>query len=467
MNEEQKKTKYILQLFIIFLTSFLLWFYTSNNIDFTKNINKIFNLFNKSTENVNSNESLINNIIKENLINKNLNLDLFWQVYNIVNQNYYSSDDLKQKDLEYWVINWFVNSLWDKFSEFMTPEITTQFKDALSWDFEWIWAVIDKNELWVIVDRVLKWSPALNNWILKWDIIIEANWKSLKNLTANEAVTFIKWPAWTKVILKILRAWENDFITKEIIRDKIKIPSVDTRDVWDDEIWYISLNIFWENTAKEFLDILNTFNNEKTKWIIIDLRDNWGGYLQSAVEILSNFIEKWKLLVTTKYKDSLLNNYYYSTNFGKIIDKKLVVLINENSASASEITAWALRDYNKAILVWEKSYWKWSVQQPFNLPDWSMLKLTIAKWYTPKDYSIDHNWLQPDIKVSFKKEDYTPVPWKEKDFKPYDRQLEEAKKILKKFIKYGNINLVVDEYKKENPELTWIWEVIWTWSKVE
>jgi C-terminal processing protease CtpA/Prc len=94
-----------------------------------------------------------------------------------------------------------------------------------------------------------------------------------------------------------------------------------------------------------------------------------------------------------------------------------------------------------------------------------MLKLTIAKWYTPKDYSIDHNWIEPDIKISFKKEDYTPIPWKEKDFKPYDRQLEEAKKILKKFIKYGNINLVIDEYKRENPENFWTWELISTWSK--
>lgn len=457
MSEKQKKSTYILQFFIIFLISFTLWFFVSNNIDFFK---KILN-FNINETNIN--KFSVNEFLKDKLINKDLDLNLFWQVYNIVNQNYYSSNELKDKDLEYWIIIWFINSLWDKFSEFLTPEMNKQFEDILSWDFEWIWAVINKNELWIIVDRVLKWSPALNNWILKWDIIIEANWKILKDLTVNEAVTFIKWPAWTKVVLKILRAWENNFIIKEIIRDKIKIPSVDTIDIWDNDIWYISLNIFWENTSNEFTDILNTFNNQEIKWIIIDLRNNWWGLLQSAVEILSNFIENWKLLVTIKYKDSLLNNKYYSTNIWQIIDKKIVILINENSASASEITAWVLRDYNKAILVWEKTYWKWSVQQPFNLPDWSMLKLTIAKWYTPKDYLIDNNWLEPDIKISFKKEDYTPIVWKEKDFKPYDRQLEEAKKILRKFIKYNNISLAVDEYKKENPENFWSWELIWSW----
>lgn len=430
---KKKNINGFLLVFIIFLTSFLLGFYVSDKIDLN---------------NISNKKNTTNNIIKDKFVDKNLDLNLFWQVYDIVSKNYYSSDELKSKDLEYWVINGFISSLNDKFSEFMTPEITKEFNDTLAWDFEWIWAVVDKHELGVFIDRVLKWSPALNSGILKWDIIIEANWNSLKWLSANEAVSFIKWPAWTKVVLKIIRAWESDFIIKEITRDKIKIPSVDTLDMQDEEIWYISINMFWENTSIEFLEILNTFKNEKIKWIIIDLRDNWGGYLQSAVEILSNFIESGKVVVTTKYKDSFLNNSYYSENTGKIFGKKIVVLINENSASASEITAWALRDYNKAILVWEKSYWKWSVQQPFDLPDGSMLKLTIAKWYTPKDYSIDHNWIIPDIKISFKKEDYE---------NRYDRQLEEAKKILKKFIKLDNISLVVEQYNKENPENTWSW----------
>jgi len=170
-------------------------------------------------------------------------------------------------------------------------------------------------------------------------------------------------------------------------------------------------------------------------------------------------VEKWKLLVTTKYKDSLLNNYYYSENDWNIYGKKIVILINWNTASASEITAWALRDYNKTILVWEKSYWKWSVQQPFDLPDGSLLKLTIAKWYTPKDYSIDKNGINPDIEVNFQKEDYTPVSWKEKEFVPYDRQLETAKKVLKDYVKLDNIWLVVSEYEKTHPK-TWSWEIV-------
>lgn len=440
--ETQRKIHPFLKVFIIFLTSFSLGFYMNDRIDFSQ-------YKEKKLEN---SDTFVQTLLKDTLINKNLNLDLFWQVYNIVNQNYYSSDELKPKELEYGLINGYVNALGDKFSEFMTPEITKQFNETLAWDFEWIGAVIDEHELGVLVDRVLKGSPALKNGILKWDIIIEANGIVLKGLSTNEAVSHIKGTAGTKVLLKILRAWENGVLEKEITREKITIPSVDTKDTGDEEIGYISLNMFGDNTAKEFSDMLATFNNDKVKWIIIDLRDNGGWYLEVAKEILSHFIEKGKLLVTTKYKDSNLNNYYYSENFGQIFDKKIIILINGNSASASEITAWALKDYNKAILVGEKSYGKGSVQQPFDLPDGSMLKLTIAKWYTPKDYSIDHNGINPDIKVEFKKEDYTPIPGKEKEFVPYDRQFEEAKGILKKFIKYQNINLVVDEYSKEHPE---------------
>ena len=109
-------------------------------------------------------------------------------------------------------------------------------------------------------------------------------------------------------------------------------------------------------------------------------------------------------MVTTKYKDIFSNIRYPSINENSVYKWKIVVLINENSASASEITAWALKDYNLAILVWKKSYWKWSVQKPFTLSDGSMLKLTIAKWFTPNDINIDHEWIIPDIEIDFEKE---------------------------------------------------------------
>jgi carboxyl-terminal processing protease len=158
-----------------------------------------------------------------------------------------------------------------------------------------------------------------------------------------------------------------------------------------------------------------------------------------------------------------MNNYYYSDNIWDIVKIPLVVLVNENTASASEITAWALRDYNLAIITGKKSYGKWSVQEPFDLWDGSMLKLTIAKWYTPKDKNIDKEWIKPDIEIDFKKEDYIPKLWEEKDFVPYDRQLEESKKILEAFIKTWNIRATVDDYNKKN-NLNNSWSLTGTWN---
>lgn len=323
----------------------------------------------------------------------------------------------------------------------MTKKETKNFNEALSWDFEWIGAVVEKVELWVAIERILKGSPAKKFGLLKWDILIEANGVELEGLDLYEAVDNIKWPAWTKVVLKFLRAWEIEPLEKEVIRWKIKIPSIDSKVLEDTNIWYIAINMFWWDTEFEFKKALDELKD--TDGLVIDLRDNGWGYLQSAVVILSNFIKNGKNLVFTKYKNIFDNNVYKSVNEWDTYDWKIVVLINGNSASASEITAWALRDYNKAILVWEKSYWKWSVQQPFDLNNGGTLKLTIARWFTPKNKNIDKEWIEPDIEVKFEKEDY------END---YDRQLEEAKKILNNFIKYGSLKLSIDKYNSTMKE---------------
>lgn len=222
-------------------------------------------------------------------------------------------------------------------------------------------------------------------------------------------------------------------------RKKIDIPSVEGKIIEGTSIGYITLSIFGEKTADDFYKTLTDLEDQKIKGLIIDLRDNGGGYLETAVSILSNFVEKDKVLVTTKEKNPFLNRSYFSYgNTNKPLP--IVILINENSASASEITAGALKDYNLAILVGQKSYGKGSVQQPFDLSDGSEMKVTVAKWYTPKDYGIDKVGIKPDIEVKFLSEDYE---------KKYDRQLEESKKVLLQFIKTGDKQKTVDEYLKE------------------
>ncbi len=372
-----------------------------------------------------------------------LDLSEFWEVYNIIEKEYFSNGEIEKKDLVDGAIAGLVQSLWDKHSEFMNPEVTEKFNQALEWDFEWIGAVVEKTPIWVKVERILKWSPAKKYDVRNGDIIIQANETELQELDIYDAVEVIKWPAWTSVDLKILRTGEEELLEITVIREKIHIPSVEEIYYEDENIAYIAINMFGEQTASEFSQALE---NVKSSWVdglIIDVRDNGGWYLQSAVQILSEFIPEKEKLVQTRYRDSFFNQSYFSVNDGEIFDKEIVVLINWNSASASEITAGALREYDKAILIWEKTYGKWSVQQPFAMKDGSLLKLTVAKWFTPKWKSIEENGIDPDIEIIYLDEDYDNA---------YDRQLEEAKILLKKFIEKPTIGTAIEEYYNEKLE---------------
>ena len=414
-----KKNNSLLLVFIIFLTSFLLGVLFSLRITNYFESNLLKNYYN----------------IPEWNLREDLDLSKFWLSYDIVKNNYYDSQELNDQELIEWSVRWLIDWLWDRHSEYFNKEENKNFTESLSWDFEWIWAVVKEHFLWVEVDRIIKWSPAKKYDIRTGDIIISANWALLEWLSSSEAVSHIKWEAGSKVVIELIR--DNLFMKKEVYREKIKLPSVESEDL-ENNMWYISLNMFWEESSKEFEEVL--YNFRKKDGIIIDLRDNWGGYLNSSVEILSHLVKRGEVLVTTKFKDWKRDELYKSINNWNLYEWKLVVLINENSASASEILAWALKDYSIAIVVWKDSYWKGSVQKPFELSDWSMIKLTIAKWFTPNWTSIDEEWISPDIEISFIEEDYINV---------YDRQKEESKKILKSFIEEWDINKTIEKYLEE------------------
>lgn len=386
--------------------------------------------------------------LKKNNIttNQEIDLKLLWETYNIIKENYYSFDSISKKDIVYGIIKGFTQSLKDKHTEYFTPEETEKFNEALNGDFEGIGAVILESDFGVFVDRILAGSPAKEADIRSGDIITKANNIELKGLELSDAVKKIRWPAGSKVTLEIIRAGELEKITKEVVRRKIEVPSVDSKTL-SGSIGYITLSIFWEKTAEDFEKQLSALYTQNINGLIIDLRDNGWGFLDSAVSILSNFIEKDKVLVTTKEKNPFLNRSYFSAGSTLQKNKKIpiVILINGNSASASEITAGALKDYKLAILVGEKSYGKGSVQEPFTLSDGSEIKVTVAKWYTPLDHGIDGIGIKPDKEVEFKKEDYE---------KKYDRQLEEGKKILEQYISGG--------YEKTINSLTTTKEVLST-----
>lgn len=409
--------------FIFFLTSFLLWFFFAGFLA----ENQFLWLW-KTSEKLSF------------LPWEKLNLSDFWEVYDIIELKYFSDNQIKKDDLVRGAISWMVEALGDQHSEFMDPETTKKFDEALTWDFEGIGAVVEKVPLGIKVERILKGSPAKKYGVRAKDIIIKVDEEDLDELDLYDAVEKIKGPAGTQVKLTIIRPEEEELLEIAVTRDKIHIPSVEEEYFEEDNIAYISINMYGEQTAQEFRSALENVKKTNVDGLIIDVRDNGGGYLLSAVEILSEFIKKDEVLVKTRYKDSFLNQNYFSINEGEIYDKKVVVLINGNSASASEITAGALKDYDKAILVGEKTYGKWSVQQPFDMPDGSLLKITVAKWFTPNGINIDEEGINPDIEVSFTEEDYD---------NNYDRQLEEAKKILKTFIEKKTIGLTLEVHTEK------------------
>ncbi|MCH8518524.1 S41 family peptidase [Candidatus Gracilibacteria bacterium] len=359
-------------------------------------------------------------------------------VYSLIQDNFYTQENIDTQALTEGAVKGMVEMLQDKNSEFMNRETTERFMQSLSGDFEGIGAVVEKVTLGVKVERVIQGSPALLGDIRSGDIIISANGISLEDLDLFDAVEEIKGPAGTEVILEVIRPSQDDVITKNIIRQKIQIPSIEHEIFEDENIGYIRVNMFGDSTSFEFREALGNISTNNPDGLILDLRNNGGGYLESAVEILSEFIVAGEKLVSIRYRDSVHNTQFRSDNNGDIFDKKIVVLINENSASAAEITAGALREYNKAILLGAKSFGKGSVQQPFDISGGGLLKLTVANWYTPLGRNIELEGINPDIEVIFLEEDFE---------NNYDRQLEEAKRLMQIYIEKNTIGLTLEAFE--------------------
>lgn len=361
----------------------------------------------------------------------------FNEAFRILKENYYGFDSVSNNDLVSGMIKGTVDSLGDKHSNYFDIDETKKFNEALSGDFEGIGAVVDKSDFGVSVQQILAGSPAKEAGVLNGDIISKAGGVKLEGLGLSDAIDHIRGPAGTVVDLEILRAGEGHPITKQVTRRKISVPSVEGKMIEGTKIAHITLSVFGEKTAFEFLKAYSDLKKEGAQALILDLRDNGGGLLETAVNILSNFVPRDKLLVTTKENNAFMNRSYFSSGPGDV-NIPIVLLVNENTASASEITAGALKDYEKAIIVGTKTYGKGSVQQPFVLSDGSELKITVAKWYTPLDHGIDKVGIDPDVAVNFEKEDYD---------KHYDRQLEEAKTVAEKLMK-SNRASVLAEYSK-------------------
>jgi carboxyl-terminal processing protease len=326
----------------------------------------------------------------------------YWQVVELLKQNYVNQDKIVDKDLFYGSLRGLVSSIGDPYTMFMEPKTAKQFESDLSGSFEGIGAEIGIRDDSLTVIAPIAGMPAEKAGIKAGDKIYFINGTSTAGMDLNQAVSLIRGPKGTSVKLSIFRKGFDKVQELTLVRAVITIKSVKT-EMRPDGYYVITISAFNDDTISLFNAAIKDIQAKKPKGLIVDLRSNPGGYLDSAVALASEWIDKGPV-VLEKHADGSQDSIA-SNGRGRLKDYKTVVLVDGGSASASEILAGALSDYGKAKLIGQKTYGKGSVQSVQNLPDGSVLKVTIAKWLTPKGTSINEQGITPDYKVDITPED--------------------------------------------------------------
>ncbi len=350
---------------------------------------------------------------------KSIDFSLFWNVWDRISENFLNSDKIDNQKMIYGAISGMVKSLGDPYTQFMTPEESKMFIDDVTGSFEGIGAEIGirKEQLQVIAP--LEGTPAQKAGLRSGDKILKIDDKMTSDLTVDEAIKLIRGTKGSFVTLTILR----DESPKEfkIQRDVINVPSLKLESKGDG-ISHVQIYSFSENLSSDFKKVARKIIESGDKKIILDLRDNPGGYLEIAEEVAGWFLKKDNLVVIEDFGKKGEQNKYKTKSDGKFSDMPVVVLINQGSASASEILAGALRDSRKIILIGEKSFGKGSVQNMEKFSDGSSVKITVARWLTPSGKSIMDEGLEPDIKIEITQDDFE---------KGIDPQLNKAIEVIK------------------------------------
>jgi len=354
------------------------------------------------------------NVVNAKTLNfTKLNYKRFDEVYNILQNYYYDQDKLNTWVMIENALKAFVDGIDDPYTVYMDSNQNSGFQEEIKWeiDFEWIWIVISKKDYYVLVEEVVKGSPAFKAGLMVLDRIVAVNSGIVKDRDINQAMLKIKWPKWTKVTLTIERLKKDltkDYFNKTITRDKLLIPSVTSQILtWknNNKIWYINISIIGEETEKLLRKNISEIKSHNIKWIVLDLRWNGWWLLPIAVEIVSHFVPKWKLVVTAKYK-VFEDEKYYSKWYGGLQKIPVVVLMDGMTASAWEIIALALQEQIGATLVGTQTFGKWSIQTMDEFKGGASLKYTIWKWYTPNGLNVDKTWATPNIEIKFDSEKY-------------------------------------------------------------
>lgn len=349
-----------------------------------------------------------------------IDFSLFWQAWKLLQEKFVDKEKIDIQKMIYGAISGMVKSLGDPYTIFLPPEETKRFEEDVKGVFEGIGIEIDirKGQLQVVAP--LEGTPAQKAGLRAGDKIMKINDTLTADLTIDEAVSLIRGPKGTEVTLTIFREeWGK---TKEIkiVRGIIEIPSLKW-EMKDDKIAYLKIYQFSEKASFDFRKAAIEILSSPAQKIILDLRNNPGGYLEVAQDIAGWFLEQGQIVVIEDFGQGNKKEYR-AQGPGAFLDYKIVILINKGSASGSEILAGALRDNRAILLIGEKSFGKGSVQELEKLKDDSSLKITVAKWLTPQGKVLTDVGLEPDIPVEMTDEDYE---------EGRDPQLDKAIEIIK------------------------------------
>lgn len=351
----------------------------------------------------NKNGNKFNIINQETGKQPEIDFSPFWTTWNTVDSKYVSAKELDGQKMVWGAIEGMVKSLGDPYSVFFPPQENKEFKDAIRGDFGGVGMEIGIKGGVITVISPIKGTPAYRAGLKAGDKILKIDEKTTVDMTAEEAARLIRGEKGTEVKLIILP--KDEETTKEItlIRDTIQIPILETEEK-PGGIFLIKLYSFSERSSSEFRNALRDFIFSGKDKMIIDLRGNPGGYLESAVEISSWFLPIGKVVAREKFGNEE-ENVFKSKGYNIFNNLPLAILVNEGSASASEIMAGALKEHGIAKLIGAKTFGKGSVQELVEITPQTSLKITIAKWLTPGGVSISDQGLEPDFKVEVTKKD--------------------------------------------------------------
>ncbi|MEM7798135.1 MAG: S41 family peptidase [Chloroflexota bacterium] len=325
-------------------------------------------------------------------------LSTFFEVMRILESEF--DGDLPSVDqLNYELVEAAIDTLDDQFTSFAEPALAEQLRESMSGTYEGIGAFVGETEEgYIEITQPIRGLPADLAGIESGDLIIEVDGVNVVGKSVNQVVTLVRGPKDTEVRLGIARVGEPDLIEITVVRASIEIPTVEY-EMLEDDIGYIRLANFNSVAAEQMRDAYAELAANNPKGLILDVRDNPGGFLNISIDIADLFLPESIILLQKNNKG--LNEVFEARDGDPAEGIPLVVLVNEGSASASELVAGALRDNDRATIIGEVTFGKGSVQRVYNLTDGSELRVTYARWFTPKDVNISEEGIIPDIVVEF------------------------------------------------------------------